>query len=313
MIHLLMVIALLSVSAPCVVAQLARVGTSLSINERRYFGIPRNRVDVDSVLVINDVGVSLVGMRDDTVVYTVKFSPDEVPILNRYIRDYEQLLDGENDMFVGDKQLRKILDRVSPTQIYRQPVPLISVRLTDGSVRTGVPLAVSDESLLLSSDSTFVPQTDLQARAFVCIPVAQIVNVSRVIEGEPPGWMFIDGEIPKFRTAIRIVSEARVYMWYVPPEIESCISVLLDDSNDGAPRSSVCPRSNVWTLTVFGGAMASITRSSASAVQSSRGLITDIDLSYQPVTYSTGIELSRFIVSPSILGLGCWFKLSHRR
>ena len=125
--------------------------------------------------------------------------------------------------------------------------------------------------------------------------MAQIANVSSVIEDEPPVWFLIDGEIPKFRTAIRIVSEARVYMWYVPPEIESCISVLLDDSNDGAPRYSVCPRSNVWTLTIFSGAVASMTKPSISAVQSARGLVSDIDLSYQPLVYSTGIELSRFM------------------
>jgi hypothetical protein len=286
---------LLTMSALAARSQLVRVGSRISVNESKYFGLARNGIDVDSILVINDVGVTLVGMRDDSLVYSVKFTADEVPILERYLRDYERMLLSEVDLFIGDTGIRKILIRVAPEQHYYRIVPRVSVQLSNGTITTGVPLAATDERLILSKGSSFDPLTDLRSDGYHCIPVALITGITSDVDELSPRWLVVQGDVRRFRTAIRVISPDRVYMTSVPPEVETCASNLLNDEVDGAPLNMVLPRSNVRTLAAFGGFVESVLRPTALVVRSAGGTSSESELSYQPKVFSSGVEYSVFV------------------
>ncbi|MBK7033070.1 MAG: hypothetical protein IPH49_07375 [Ignavibacteria bacterium] len=113
---------------------------------------------MDSLRVVRTNNVYIIGMRNGLDVDTITFTSDEIPILERYLNDYEKLLASKTDAFVNDSALRRILGRVVPVRYFNSRVKPVSVRTMNGVIKTGIPLIASDDCLLLSDSSVFVPQ-----------------------------------------------------------------------------------------------------------------------------------------------------------
>lgn len=291
MIKLLCCIAALMLSSTFVSAQLPRVGTVISPSEKLYFGLGRRIENVDSMRVVKGAGVTLFGIRRDSIVDSVSFTADEVPALERYLRDYEKLLSSEKDIFLNDSSLTRLLTRCSPRQFFDSTAKPVSIRLSTGTVKTGIPLAVTDDNILLSNGLTFAPEVDVLSGSFVCIPASIIETMTPDVDNVSPRLFSVKGDASQFRTALRLSCPVRSYAAGVPPEAQSCVSQVPIELGEGAPLYRVMPRAMKWSITGFGG-LASTRLEPLARVQLPFGILSYYDtLTVQEVTNSFGAEL----------------------
>lgn len=296
----LLLISLVSVTT----AQLPRVGATISTSERLYFGIARRSDNLDSMKVVRKAGITLLGMRRDTIVDSVVFAPDEVPHLERYLRDYELLLSNEKDVFISDTTLSRLLDRLAPRQFYLPGTRSLAIRLSNGTVKTGVPLAATNNKILISNDSVYRPERDLAAKNFTCIPVSLIETMTSDIDVDRQRWFVVRGDGARFRSALLLACSTTTYVYAIPPEAFDCVPEFSGNVTFAAPISDVAPRSTNWSISGFAGVLstqsgpeARVTRSfSATNVQRSSLLI-------QPLTYSSGVEAAMPVSKPFDVGL----------
>jgi hypothetical protein len=271
-------------------AQLPRIGSTISNDVKSYFGIARRIDNIDSMKVVKGAGITILAMRRNVVVDSVVFSPSEVPILERYLREYEQLLTSEKDLFINDTAMRRILGRVKPRQFFDTSVKAISVRLTTGTVLTGIPLAVSEDDLLLSNGTSFTPEVDVQKGTFTCVPASIIETMTGDVGVDSPEWYIVRGDVARFRTALVLSCPTRAYAAGLPPEASSCIDAIKDDLFDGAPLWQVCPRTTSWIFSGFGGFVSTVMDPTATVKRSLGGSTVTDTLRVQPTTYSFGAE-----------------------
>lgn len=300
--HLIVMLSAM-VLAPMAMAQLPRVGSEISSNERLYFGIGLGRGNFDSMKVVKKSNIMFIGYRRDSVVDTITFLADEIPALERYFANYERTLTGGRAAFVQDRETQPLLTRLFPYQHHQSGVQPVSLRLMDGSIKTGVPLAATDENLLLSTGSSFSPEADLHESVLDCIPVTDIDIVTADVGHKSPRWFLVRGDYNKFRTSIGIICPTRVYARCVPPEAEKCMPLIMDDLGQGVPLHVVCPRSVTMSISAFSGIVASVYGPDASVVLREAGRDRINNLSIQPITYSSGIEVSFFVSQLFDLGL----------
>lgn len=285
-------------------AQLPRVGATISRSERLYFGIARRSDNLDSMKVVRTAGITLLGMRRDTIVDSVVFAPDEVPNLERYLQDYELLLSSENDLFISDTTLSRLLDRLAPRQFYVPGTKVLAIRLSNGSVKTGVPLAATENKIFISNDSVYRPERDLSAKNFTCIPVSLIETMTSDIGVDRQRWYVVRGDGARFRSALLLACSTTAYVYAMPPEAIDCVPEFSGNVTFAAPISHVAPRSTNWSISGFAGVLftqsgpgARVTRSFGVANVQWNALL------LQPLTYSSGIEAALPISKPFDVGL----------
>ena len=283
------------VSAVTAVAQLPRLGATISNNTKMYFGIGRRSGNHDSMKVVKGSGVTFLGMRRDSIVDSVVFSADEVPTLERYLRDYEKLLASKTDLFVSDTGMRRILGRVAPRQFADINVLRVSVRLSSGSVKTGVPMVATQDNLLIAEGEAYDPAVDLPQQKFTCIPVTLIEDLTPDVGAISPRWFKVRGDHTYFNTAVRLSGITFAYMQSFPPEFEACINPVTDNELKYADVSKVCPRSADAYVTAFSGVVASVMRPDAFAELPFGSRFRRPSLDYQPVSFTSGVEASMYV------------------
>ncbi|MBU3679342.1 MAG: hypothetical protein FGM32_07020 [Candidatus Kapabacteria bacterium] len=253
--------------------------------------------------VVKGAGVTFLGMRRDSIVDSVVFSPDEVSTLERYLRDYERLLSSQVDLFVSDSNMRRILNRVAPRQFLEMNVRQISFRLSNGSVVTGIPLVATNDDLLVSEGETFDPATDLQQRKFTCLPVTLIENITPDIGAASPRWLNVRGDFTLFRTAARLADLRFAYLQNIPPEFEGCITSVKDENLEYANELKVLPRSTSPYATAFSGVISTMLSPDAVVELPYGSRYRNSALQFQPLSFSTGIEASMYISELHDIGL----------
>ncbi|MBK6291052.1 MAG: hypothetical protein IPF59_04735 [Ignavibacteria bacterium] len=273
------------------ISQLPRVGSTVHKNVQTYFGIARRFDPMDSLRVVRTNNVYIIGMRNGLDVDTITFTSDEIPILERYLNDYEKLLASKTDAFVNDSALRRILGRVVPVRYFNSRVKPVSVRTMNGVIKTGIPLIASDDCLLLSDSSVFSPQLHLQTKAFTCIPSAQIETLSKDASSGSPIWYRVEGNVQQFRTAVELTCPERAYLFGIPPEFVSCIAEPQEELGPGASYAIVCPRRTGSSFAAFGGFL-STRKAPEAVVKSSSNGSNGTPLTFQPLMYSFGLDAS---------------------
>lgn len=272
-------------------SQLPRIGSGVSKSVQNYFGIARRIDNIDSLRVVRTQGITFYGVRNGVDVDSVSFSQDEIPILERYLREYESMLSQKADVFIVDTAMRRILGRVAPRQFYNPRVNPISVRLTDGSVKTGIPLVATDNQLLLSDSIVFIPHEHLSKGLFSCIPTAIIDALTDDVGLETQRWYRVDGDVMQFRSAINLACPRRSYEIAIPPEFQSCVPGPQDTFESGAPLSLVCPRRKGWSFAGYGGFLTTMIAPQSVVLTSTDGSIGN-SLRFQQTTYSFGVDAS---------------------
>jgi hypothetical protein len=242
-------------------------------------------------------------MRRDSIVDSVVFLPDEVPTLERYLRDYETLLASQTDLFISDTTMRRILGRVAPRQFLEMNVRKISVRLSTGSVKTGIPLVATNDNLLITEGESFDPVVDLQQGRFTCIPVTLIENLTPDVGKASPRWFVVRGDYTLFQTAARLANMTLSYEQNFPPEFEDCITAANSEQLVYAQSSKVCPRSTSPYVTAFSGVISTMLRPEAVVELPSVSRFRTVAVNFQQLSFSSGIEASMYVSELHDIGL----------
>lgn len=294
-------LALFLLATPAV-AQLSRLGASVPKSVQSYFGIARRMDDVDSLHVVLSNGVLFIGIRNGVAVDTTSFTEDELPILERYLRDYETLLSSKTDAFINDTAMRRILGRVSPRRCHNPEIRPITVRLLNGNTRTGIPLATSDDDLLISDSLTFSPLVHLPSKSFTCIHTSLIESITDDVSSESPIWYRVDGNVLQYRSAMELACPERAYVAGIPPEFAVCIKDLQDVLGPGASLALVCPRRKGWSFAGHAGFLSTKKKPTAEVKNTYSGP-DGSPLQFQSLTYSFGLDASVAIGTFFDLGL----------
>lgn len=279
------------------VSQLPRIGSTVSNSVQAYFGIARRFGPMDSLRVVRTNGVRFIGMRNGLDVDTLAFTAEEIPTLERYLMYYEKLLASKTDAFINDSLMIRILGRVSPKRSFNPRVKPVSVRLFDGTIKTGIPLLASDDNLLLSDSLVFTPQTDLQSKAFTCISTGQIESLTGDVGSTSSNWYRVDGNVSLYRYAVDVTCPQRAYTNGAPPELIVCVKEPKDDLGPGTAFEIVHTRRMGWSFAGFGGFLSTRKEPTATVTTSGDGP-SGSRLVFQPMTYSFGLDAS-IAIEPS--------------
>jgi hypothetical protein len=247
--------------AACSVAgseQLPRIGSTITINQIRYFGIAKNIEDLDSIRVIDQGALHLVHYRYGTSVDTFHMSASERSTFALYLANYEVYMHQRPDPFIADTAIRALLRYLRPWKSYHLTPTPVSVELRDGSQVGGLILARGETQLAIShSVNADTASSHISQRAYQLISIMDVTRIRRA--DDTTDVVDVHGSAPFLHQAMTDLNVVTVYGATWPPELETDLqrTETIDGSLSGegaewlhAPKTA--PKPPV-TISVTGG------------------------------------------------------------
>lgn len=199
---------------------LPRIGSTITINQIRYFGFAKYHEDLDSIRVIDQGALHFVHYRYGTSVDTFHVSASERSTFALYLANYEAYMHQRPDPFIADTAIRALLRYLRPWKSYHADPTVIQVDLRDGSHVGGLLLARGETQLAIShSSNADTASCHVSQRSYQLISIMDVTRIRRA--DDTADVVDVHGSAPVLHQAMTDLNVVTVYGAAWPPELET--------------------------------------------------------------------------------------------